>query len=92
MPITWGTFQLPDGRRRPQIEFCEEGDWHVFDLLAARLRRGLGGRWIAQLDGVGQRYWDLEVDGAVITLHLEQMLGITVFAGGAGRIHHAWRS
>ncbi|MHC8338647.1 hypothetical protein [Pseudomonas sp. HLT2-19-2] len=45
-------------------------------------RRSLATHVVA--DGLDQRYWDLEVEGQVITLHLEHCLGIMLLVEDAG--------
>jgi hypothetical protein len=62
----------------PEIRISEVADWQLFDRVAQALQRQFGGTWSAQLDGIDQRYWDLEVADAWITLHLEHYLGISV--------------
>ena len=64
-----------------QDEFVisDDSDWSLFDAIASCLESHLQGEWTAQLDGLDQRYWNLRVGVAVITLHLEQYLGIMLF-------------
>lgn len=64
-----------------QDEFVlsDDSDWSLFDTIASSLESHLQGSWTAQLDGLDQRYWDLRVGDAVITLHLEHYLGIMLF-------------
>jgi len=79
MNIKWGSLIRPDGSTHRQIEVSSSSDWRVFDLLTTVLSDGLKGEWCEKLDGLDQRYWDLQRDSARITLHLEHYLGITVF-------------
>lgn len=53
--------------------------WELFDSIANAMEIRFGGRWINKLDGFDQRYWDLEIDEVVLTLHLEHYLGISLF-------------
>lgn len=62
-----------------ELAISERADWRLFGDLAARLRDHFDGEWLAQLDGLDQRYWDLRVGRAVVTLHLEHHLGISLF-------------
>ena len=72
------------GRPHRQIEVTGTPDWDLFDALASELSAALDGRWSERLDGLDQRYWDLECDSGKITLHLEHNLGISIFpADGA---------
>ena len=79
MNIMWSQFTRSDGRSCRQIEVSSTSDWNLFDLCAKLLAKGLEGQWREQLDGLDQRYWDLEVHSGKITLHLEHYLGITIF-------------
>ncbi|MCP5020880.1 MAG: DUF3630 family protein [bacterium] len=79
MNIKWGTFTRPDGSVYRQVEVSPESDWKLFDCLATKLAGRLAGKWCERLDGLDQRYWDLQRDSAKITLHLEHYLGITVY-------------
>jgi hypothetical protein len=80
MNVAWGTFTQPDGKSHPQIEISEQSDWSLFERVADFLRAALQGKWIEQLDGLDQRYWDLTAEGGSLTLHLEHYLGITLYA------------
>jgi hypothetical protein len=66
-----------------QIYLSETSDWGLFNRIASELRLALDGTWSVQADGLDQRYWDLEVEGQVITLHLEHYLGIMLLVEGA---------
>ncbi|WP_231652375.1 hypothetical protein [Pseudomonas californiensis] len=59
-----------------ELHISDVSDWTLFNAIAAVMERELGGEWVVQADGLDQRYWDLAVDGGVITLHLEHYLGI----------------
>lgn len=78
MNVTWGTFTRPDGTTYRQIEVSESSDWRLFNQIASVLEKGVKGQWISKLDGLDQRYWDLEAYPGKITLHLEHYIGITV--------------
>jgi hypothetical protein len=80
MGVTWGTFTKADGKIYRQIEVSDRSDWALFDRVAQRLESGLRGEWIKRFDGIDQRYWDLEAAGGKVTLHLEQYLGIRIYA------------
>ncbi|MBU6957962.1 DUF3630 family protein [Pseudomonas sp. CVAP len=64
--------------RPTEIKISESSDWQLFENVARALEQGLGGTWVEKADGIDQRYWDLAVEGQVITLHLEHYLGISV--------------
>ncbi|WP_277964195.1 DUF3630 family protein [Pseudomonas sp. RIT-To-2] len=60
------------------IEISEHADWKLFERVAQRLERVLGGYWKTKIDGLDLRYWDLMVGEQTLTLHLEHYLGISV--------------
>lgn len=62
-----------------QFVVSDDSDWSLFNTIATSLETHLQGSWTAQLDGLDQRYWDLRVGDAIITLHLEHYLGIMLF-------------
>ncbi|WP_206072644.1 hypothetical protein [Pseudomonas viridiflava] len=59
-----------------ELHISNVSDWALFNAIALRLEQELNGEWLTKADGLDQRYWDLSVDGGVITLHLEHYLGI----------------
>ncbi|WP_249582574.1 hypothetical protein [Pseudomonas viridiflava] len=59
-----------------ELHICDVSDWALFNAIALTLEQELNGEWLTKADGLDQRYWDLAVDGGVITLHLEHYLGI----------------
>ncbi len=85
MGVVWGTFRRSDDEAYRQIEVSDQPDWSLFEWTANSLKTGLRGKWTARLDGLDQRYWDLEAAGGKLTLHLENYLGITIYptAGAA---------
>ena len=82
MGVTWGTFTNADGKIYRQIEVSDQSDLALFDRVAQRLQARLGGEWIERIDGIDQRYWDLEAGGGKITLHLEHYVGIRIYPSG----------
>jgi hypothetical protein len=79
MDVRWDSKSGTEASPRVAILVADRSDWSLFDTVARHLATALEGRWIAQFDGLDQRYWDLECDDGVITLHLEHYLGIYVF-------------
>ncbi|MEE4915475.1 hypothetical protein V2K41_14440 [Pseudomonas alliivorans] len=59
-----------------ELHISDASDWALFNAIVATLEQGLGGEWLVKADGLDQRYWDLAVQGGVMTLHLEHYLGI----------------
>ena len=71
--------RLEERDDRPELTLSELGDWELFDDVAAALLEHFGGEWTTQADGPDQRYWDLVVGEAAVTLHLEHVLGVSLF-------------
>ena len=61
-----------------RIELRLSDDPDQFDDIAELVRSRLSGRWTRQLDGLDQSYWDLDVQGMIITVHREHYLGVLV--------------
>lgn len=68
----------PDGRL--QLSLSDAANWNEFERWAAVICRQCNGRIVERIDGLDQRYWDIEIDGRIVTLHLEHYLGICLFA------------
>jgi len=63
-----------------EINISDNADWDLFNQVASVLHNEFGGQWSAQADGTDQRYWDLAVDSALVTLHLEHYTGIVLYS------------
>lgn len=53
-------------------------DESQFTHFAGLVRRALNGKWTKKINGLDQTYWDLDVQGEIITLHREHYLGVSV--------------
>jgi Protein of unknown function (DUF3630) len=60
------------------LEIRLSDDPDQFDNLAEIVRSQLDGTWTAQINGLDQSYWDLDVSGHKITVHREHYLGVSV--------------
>jgi hypothetical protein len=47
----------------------------VADAILSKFK----GKLVEQLDGLDERYWDIEIGKKIITLHLQHYLGIMLF-------------
>ena len=56
-----------------------DSDRSVFQRIADELTEEFDIRWKAKLDGFDQKYWDFEYKGIMLSLHLEDFLGISIF-------------
>jgi hypothetical protein len=63
-----------------EINISDNADWDLFNQVASVLHNEFGGQWTTQADGIDQRYWDLAVDSALVTLHLEHYTGIVLYS------------
>jgi hypothetical protein len=61
-----------------KIELHLSDDPDQFRNIAEMVREKLAGRWTEQIDGLDQSYWDLDVQGTLITVHREHYLGVCV--------------
>jgi len=61
-----------------EVLISEAPDWRLFNNVATLIIKKFQGRLVEKLDGLDQRYWDIEVEGEILTLHSEHYLGITL--------------
>ena len=73
------TISYSTGNGRTEAHLSKVSSWALFDSIAQTIVQRFGGRWAEKLDGPEQRYWELEIDDVVLTLHLEHYLGISLF-------------
>ena len=62
----------------------EESDTDLFQEISKMLEQEINIKWHKKITGIEQRYWDFEVDGFLLTLHLEHYLGICITPHSAG--------
>jgi hypothetical protein len=62
-----------------ELQISNLSDWKLFNEVASILQHAFNAIWVVKLDGLDQRYWDLQVDKVLLTLHLEHYLGIMLF-------------
>lgn len=53
-------------------------DESQFTHFAGLVREALNGKWTEKINLLDQTYWDLDVQGEIITLHREHYLGVSV--------------
>jgi len=73
--------EIKDTAETGRIEaiLSDESDWNLFDQIADSIAVEFNGYWIEKLDGLDNRYWDIAIEGIILTLHLEHYLGISLF-------------
>lgn len=67
-----------DATDRLSIELSNSDDARLFEGFAENLQKAFKARLLQKLDGLDQRYWDFEIGGAVLVLHSDAMMGISV--------------
>jgi|SRR5918992_1324398 hypothetical protein len=64
---------------RCEALISESTDWRLFNKVAKLIVKKFNGRLVEKLDGLEQRYWDIEIEGEILTLHSEHYIGISLF-------------
>jgi hypothetical protein len=62
-----------------ELILVRDPDWQVFGWIANEITETFNVQWRTQLDGFDQSYWDFEFKGIHLSLHLEHILGISIF-------------
>lgn len=52
----------------------------LFNGVADAILRRFRAKLVERLDGLEERYWDIEIRGRIVTLHLQHYIGIVLFA------------
>lgn len=72
--------QLTDRAGKLELLISPESNWNFFEKVAGILESEFRGFWVEKIDGIDQRYWDLQIEDELLTLHLEHTLGILAFS------------
>ena len=62
-----------------EASLSDEPDWMMFNGVADAILRKFKGRLVERLDGLDERYWDIQIGERIVTLHLQHYLGIMLF-------------
>ena len=65
---------------RCEAAISDDSDWMLFNGVADAVLRRFKGKLVERLDGLEERYWDIEIRGRIVTLHLQHYVGIVLFA------------
>jgi hypothetical protein len=76
-PLVRVTLATEGGRL--EIQISGTSDWDLFDHVSDALCDQFDGEWTSKLENEDQRYWDLRVGDATVTLHLDPFGGIVLF-------------
>jgi hypothetical protein len=66
-----------------ELVITDEADWSQFERLAGAICARFDARIVERLDGLDERYWNLEMGDQTVTLHLQHYLGISLYASSA---------
>jgi hypothetical protein len=66
-----------DGRR--QANLSDDADWLLFNGIADAILKKFKGQLVERIDGLDERYWDIEIGKMTVTLHLQHYIGIMLF-------------
>lgn len=72
------SFYESDGRL--EIALLDKSDWKLFEQIFQKIRENFDIKLINKIDGIDERYWDFEINGGLICLHLQHYLGISIFS------------
>lgn len=64
---------------RCEAAISDDADWLLFNGVADAILSKFKGQLVERLDGLDERYWDIEIGGRIITLHIQHYLGIMLF-------------
>lgn len=65
---------------RLEVAISNDADWMLFNGVADAILTKFKAKVVQALDGLEERYWDIEIGGSIVTLHLQQYLGISLFS------------
>src|SRR5215207_5811141 len=65
---------------RLELAISDDADWMLFNGVADAILTKFRGKLVERLDGPDERYWDIQIKGSIVTLHLQQYSGISLFA------------
>jgi hypothetical protein len=65
-----------------ELEVSPHADWCHFEAIADQISESLDATIVEKIDGLDARYWDFEISGRTVTLHLHAMAGIFGFDTG----------
>jgi hypothetical protein len=64
---------------RSEAAISDDSDWMLFNGVADAILRKFKGKLVVRLDGLEERYLDIEIRGRIVTLHLQHYVGIVLF-------------
>ena len=67
-----------DTSNRLSIDLSNVDHDNLFQKYAKILETEFNGKIIEKLDGLDQRYWDFDIEGNVVVIHSDSMVGISI--------------
>jgi hypothetical protein len=67
-----------DTSNRLSIDLSNVDHDKLFQKYAKILETEFNGKIIEKLDGLDQRYWDFDIEGNVVVIHSDSMVGISI--------------
>ena len=56
---------------RLEAAISNDADWMLFNGVADLILTKFKATLVQALDGLDERYWDIEIRGSIVTLHLQ---------------------
>jgi len=70
-----------------ELRITEDSSWSRYDAVAQDFSSAFGVSAVAICDGLDEAYYDYEVEGVTVTLHLQHYLGISIFVSKGSETH-----
>jgi hypothetical protein len=70
-----------------ELRITEDSSWSRFDAVAHDFSSAFGVAAAAVCDGLDEAYYDYEIEGVTVTLHLQHYLGISIFVSKDSESH-----
>lgn len=61
------------------ISISDQADWDLFERIFEKIKEDFTIKLVNKIDGIDERYWDFEINGGLVCLHLQHYLGISIF-------------
>ncbi|MBA4149614.1 MAG: hypothetical protein H0X66_16000 [Verrucomicrobia bacterium] len=62
-----------------EVKVADSSDWRLFDQIDKAFAKAFKTKSLAVCDGLDEAYYDHDVDGTVVTVHLQHYLGVRIF-------------
>ncbi|MFO1521245.1 MAG: hypothetical protein U1G05_04235 [Kiritimatiellia bacterium] len=62
-----------------EVKVTDSSDWSLFDQIDKAFSEAFESKSLSVCDGLDEAYYDHDVDGTVVTVHLQHYLGVRIF-------------